>query len=85
MDRGGLGISRLEDLNTGLIMKWIFRFANNRDSLWRKVVSAKSGLDSRCLVPVWFHPQGSLHSLILWVLFMIGIPKLPILFRVDLK
>lgn len=46
IDRGSLSITRLEDLNAALIVKWIYRFTNERDSLWRRVVCAKSGVDA---------------------------------------
>lgn len=50
--RGGLGISRLNDLNTTFIVQWIFRFTIERDSLWRKVVCAKSEADPSRMLPV---------------------------------
>lgn len=45
MCRGRLGISQLDDLNVALIVKWRYRFFNERDNLWRRVVCAKSGVD----------------------------------------
>lgn len=41
MERAGLDISKLEDLSAGLIVKWIYSFANERDSFWGRVVGAK--------------------------------------------
>lgn len=51
LDKGRLGINRFDDIITALIVKWIFHFANDRNNLWRKVVTAKCGLDSWCLIP----------------------------------
>lgn len=44
-NRRGLGISCLTNLNVALISKWIYRFCNERDSLWRRVVCNKSGMN----------------------------------------
>lgn len=38
-----------------LIVKWIYRYANELDSLWRRVVNAKSGVDSNSML----HPVNS--------------------------
>lgn len=35
LDKDGLGIFWLEDLNATLIDKWIYRFVNENESLWR--------------------------------------------------
>ena len=40
---GGLGIKSLAILNNALLCKWIWRFANERDSLWRNVILWKFG------------------------------------------
>ena len=40
---GGLGIKSLAILNKALLCKWIWRFANERDSLWRNVILWKFG------------------------------------------
>lgn len=53
-NRGGLSISHLNYFNVALIIKWIFKFTNERDSLWKRVVCAKSGADpSRMLLVVF--------------------------------
>lgn len=52
IDRKGLEIARLEDLNAALILKWIYKFANESDTLWRRVVCAKSGDDPSCLLSI---------------------------------
>lgn len=33
LDKGDLSISSLEDLNSALIIKWVFHFANDRNNL----------------------------------------------------
>ncbi|RVX11584.1 LINE-1 retrotransposable element ORF2 protein [Vitis vinifera] len=39
--KGGLGVRRLSILNRALLCKWNWRFANERDTLWRRVISRK--------------------------------------------
>ena len=41
--RGGLGVRGLSLMNQALLCKWCWRFANERDSLWRLVISTKFG------------------------------------------
>ncbi|RVW50222.1 Threonine--tRNA ligase, mitochondrial 1 [Vitis vinifera] len=41
--KGGLGVRRLSILNRALLCKWNWRFANERDKLWRCVISRKFG------------------------------------------
>ena len=43
--KGGLGLRRFSILNKALLCKWCWRFANERDSLWRKVIRCKFGED----------------------------------------
>ena len=43
--KGGLGLRRLSILNKALMCKWCWRFANERDSHWRKVIRCKFGED----------------------------------------
>ena len=40
-NEGGLGLRSLSKLNKALLSKWSWRFANERDSLWRLVISSK--------------------------------------------
>ena len=41
--RGGLGVRGLSKMNQALLCKWCWRFANERDTLWRLVISTKFG------------------------------------------
>ena len=43
--KGGLGLRRFSILNKALMCKWCWCFANERDSLWRKVIRCKFGED----------------------------------------
>nr|GEU47694.1 RNA-directed DNA polymerase, eukaryota, reverse transcriptase zinc-binding domain protein [Tanacetum cinerariifolium] len=49
---GGLGVSTLYALNRGLMIKWVWRFFNQKESLWAKVINAIHGdygkVESRC-------------------------------------
>ncbi|GJZ73009.1 RNA-directed DNA polymerase, eukaryota, reverse transcriptase zinc-binding domain protein [Tanacetum coccineum] len=37
---GGLGVSSLYALNRGLILKWVWKFLTQKESLWTKVITA---------------------------------------------
>ena len=43
--KGGLGVRGLSNLNKVLLSKWNWRFAHERDSLWRSVIGTKFGED----------------------------------------
>ncbi|XP_022014901.2 uncharacterized protein LOC110914417 [Helianthus annuus] len=50
---GGLGISKLDNVNRALLCKWGWRFKKEKDSLWIKVVDAiHSGGSDWSLLPV---------------------------------
>ena len=38
-----MGVRRLSTLNKALLCKWNWRFANERENLWRHVISRKFG------------------------------------------
>ena len=40
---GGLGLRRIVTLNRALLGKWIWRFACEKDNLWKQVISTKYG------------------------------------------
>ena len=40
---GGLGVRGLHNLNKALLSKWLWRFVNERNTLWRKVINSKFG------------------------------------------
>nr|GEY69156.1 RNA-directed DNA polymerase, eukaryota, reverse transcriptase zinc-binding domain protein [Tanacetum cinerariifolium] len=46
-DKGGLGVSSLFVLNRVLMFKWVWRFFNQSDSLWVRVIHAIHGVDGR--------------------------------------
>ena len=41
--KGGFGIKSFSKMNKALLSKWNWRFANDRNSLWRKIISSKFG------------------------------------------
>jgi len=46
LSAGGLGVRDLRLLNEALLGKWLWRFMNEKDNLWRKVVVMKYGTTS---------------------------------------
>ena len=40
---GGIGIKSFSNMNKALLSKWSWRFANDRNSLWRRVIGCKFG------------------------------------------
>ncbi|GJX91121.1 nucleotide-binding alpha-beta plait domain-containing protein [Tanacetum coccineum] len=42
-DRGGLGVSSLYAINRGLLVKWVWRFVTQKDSLWPRSIKAIHG------------------------------------------
>ena len=41
--KGGIGIKSFSKMNKALLSKWNWRFANDRNSLWRKIIGSKFG------------------------------------------
>ena len=56
-NKGGLGVSSYYALNRALLLKWVWRFVSQEDSLWFRVIQAIHGsrIDSH-----------SFHSSSLW-------------------
>nr|GEU38546.1 RNA-directed DNA polymerase, eukaryota [Tanacetum cinerariifolium] len=46
-EKGGLGVSSLYALNRGLMLKWVWKFFNQKTSLWVKVIKAIHGEDGK--------------------------------------
>ncbi|GKE12490.1 hypothetical protein Tco_1416041 [Tanacetum coccineum] len=42
-DKWGLGVSSFYALNRALMFKWVWRFRNNNNSLWARVIMALHG------------------------------------------
>lgn len=47
----GLGLVDLETKNRSLLTKWIWRYGNEREHIWRKIVTAKNDYDPHALLP----------------------------------
>ena len=43
LQSGGLGIRNLRLFNRALLGKWLWRFGNERETLWRQVILSKYG------------------------------------------
>lgn len=43
---GGLGLGNIEYKNAALLVKWWWRFGDEREALWRKVIADKYGVDN---------------------------------------
>ena len=44
-DKGGLGISDLRKHNNSLLMKWLWRYSEERQALWTDLIKCKYGED----------------------------------------
>ena len=50
---GGLGISKMADVNMALMAKWAWRFTVEKNSFWRKVIEAiHGGRGNWCFLPL---------------------------------
>ena len=48
----GIGLKSLSKLNKALLCKWSWRFANDQNALWRKVICCKFGESIGAGIPV---------------------------------
>lgn len=51
-DRGGLGIPDLFGMNATLLAKWVYRYANDMNHLWKRIVYTKSWTDPNTMLPI---------------------------------
>ncbi|KAA0035248.1 LINE-1 retrotransposable element ORF2 protein [Cucumis melo var. makuwa] len=49
---GGLGISKLKDTNQALLCKWLWRYHNESNSLWKKCIDAKYTKNHQGDIPI---------------------------------
>ncbi|KAA0056839.1 LINE-1 retrotransposable element ORF2 protein [Cucumis melo var. makuwa] len=49
---GGLGISKVKDTNQALLCKWLWRYHNESNSLWKKCIDAKYTKNHQGDIPV---------------------------------
>ena len=79
---GGLEIRNLRTFNIALLGKWLWRFGQERDALWRQVIEVKYGCDwgGWCSsssfgpygVSLWKNIRRGWHSLSRFILYEIG-------------
>ncbi|XP_058185920.1 uncharacterized protein LOC131303146 [Rhododendron vialii] len=55
---GRLGVKRMLQQNLALLAKWWWRYGNNKESIWAKVIREKYGLNANCWLP-YTHGSGS--------------------------
>ena len=82
LSSGGLGIRNLRTFNVALLGKWLWRFGQERDALWRQVIEVKYGCDwggwcsssfsSPYGVSLWKNIRRGWHSLSRFVMYEIG-------------
>ena len=51
--RGGLGIGRIIDKNKAMLVKWLWRFGKEENSMWKKVIYSKYKIDEKSLYWSW--------------------------------
>lgn len=51
-EQGGLGFARLDIVNEALLAKWWWRFGNEKEALWRRVLDSKYGYSNKNWIPL---------------------------------
>ena len=82
LSSGGLGIRNLRTFNVALLGKWLWRFGQERDALWRQVIEVKYGCDwgGWCSssffgpygISLWKNIRRGWHSLSRFIMYEIG-------------
>jgi hypothetical protein len=63
IQQGGLGLRQIVPFNQALLVKWLWRFANERNAYWRQVIVGKYGCDR----DGWHSKEGrGGHGVCLW-------------------
>nr|GEZ23270.1 RNA-directed DNA polymerase, eukaryota, reverse transcriptase zinc-binding domain protein [Tanacetum cinerariifolium] len=57
-ERGGLGVSSLYAMNSGLLFKWMWRFCTQGNTLWAIIIKAIHGVDGR----IWVNSRVGITS-----------------------
>ncbi|XP_028065584.1 uncharacterized protein LOC114268593 [Camellia sinensis] len=50
--QGGLGIRRIKDVNACLLLRWWWKFGNQTNALWRRVICSKYKVEVDCWHPL---------------------------------
>ncbi|WMV54149.1 hypothetical protein MTR67_047534, partial [Solanum verrucosum] len=56
---GGLGTRNLKIQNHSLLMKWMWRFASQEQSLWKDTIKARYGMETRWISNIATQPYGT--------------------------
>jgi len=56
---GGLGTRNLKIQNHSLLMKWLWRFASQEQSLWKDTIKARYGMETRWISNIATQPYGT--------------------------
>nr|GEY61445.1 RNA-directed DNA polymerase, eukaryota, reverse transcriptase zinc-binding domain protein [Tanacetum cinerariifolium] len=70
-EKGGFGVSSLFALNRVLMFKWVWRFFNQRDSLWVRVIHAIHGVDGS------IGRAGNVRYILIWCDIINEIDRMP--------
>lgn len=56
---GGLGIRNLKHHNHSLLLKWLWRFASDEQSLWKETIKTRYGMENFWTSMTITHPYGT--------------------------